>query len=461
MKYVISVILVILTFGCTTTQKESNSTFFGGEIINPKNNFVLFLRDDKVVDTLLLDKNNRFLKEYNSLKEGLYTFKHGLEFQYIYLEPTDSILIRLNTWDFDESLVFNGKGSNKNEFLINLFLQNEKEENVMYDFFNLEETDFQNKIDSLASQRETIFKQFTTEEVEVSEGFETLTSAAIHMPLYRLKEVYPFYYKRAHKLKEFNSISDSFYNFRNDVDFNKENLISFYPYQNYIVNYLYNLSYQLKEKDPSKDNITLNVLELITKKIDLAEFKNTLLKRIIVNDFLNSETTCSINESALDFFLKNCSDEDYIKEVNDLVNDSKVVLNNEPLKDFDVISYDNKVVTISEIIKGKKTVIYFWSTQFMSSEYLVKRINYLEKRFPTIQFIGINLNPNTEDITTEHQLKMLNISTQFKLTKDSYANSYLTSNHPRSIIIDENGIVKNGFTYIDSHKFSSELNKIK
>ena len=151
MKYFVGLIFVFLTLSCETTDKENNSTYFGGEIINPKSNFVLFLKDNKVVDTILLDKNNRFLKVYNSLKEGLYTFKHGLEFQYIYLEPTDSILIRLNTWDFDESLVFSGKGSNKNEFLINLFLQNEKEEKQMYPYFNLEESDFERKLDSLSN----------------------------------------------------------------------------------------------------------------------------------------------------------------------------------------------------------------------------------------------------------------------------------------------------------------------
>ena len=42
--------------------------------------------------------------------------------------PTDSVLMYLNTWDFDESLIFSGKGGSKNNFLINLYLQQEKNE---------------------------------------------------------------------------------------------------------------------------------------------------------------------------------------------------------------------------------------------------------------------------------------------------------------------------------------------
>ncbi|MDF1518437.1 MAG: hypothetical protein P1P79_10875, partial [Lutibacter sp.] len=256
MKYIFYVILLFLTFGCKKSN-ENDIAYFGGQIINPKTNFVLLLKDEKVLDTLLLDENNRFLTEIPSLQEGLYTFKHGTEFQYIYLEPSDSVLVRLNTWDFDQSLVFSGKGSAKNEFLINLYLQNEKEERMMYRNFNLKENDFQAKIDSLSKARFTVYNDFFKNESIVSKGFKKLTNTAIQFPLYRLKEVYPYYHKRIFNLKEFAKVSDEFYNYRHKISLNEEDLVSFYPYQNYVVSYLYNISYQLKEKDDSKNDITV------------------------------------------------------------------------------------------------------------------------------------------------------------------------------------------------------------
>ena len=39
---------------------ENHVAYFGGEIENPKNNFVVFMKNDKVVDTFYLDENNRF-----------------------------------------------------------------------------------------------------------------------------------------------------------------------------------------------------------------------------------------------------------------------------------------------------------------------------------------------------------------------------------------------------------------
>jgi len=462
MKYFFSIILAILIFSCKTASEDNSNTSFGGEIINPRTDFVLFLKEGKVIDTLYLDANNRFINNYKSIVEGLYTFKHGNEFQYVYMQPKDSVLIRLNTWDFDESLVFSGKGSAKNEFLINLFLQNEKEEDNMYQYFNLNENDFQNKIDSLSNERFAIFNDFSNEqEQEVSEGFKKLTTTAINYPLYRLKEMYPLFYKRAHKLKDFPEISDEFYNFRNEINLNEEDLIAFYPYQNYVVNYLYNLSYQLKEKDPTKKNLTINILNYTIEQIKSEKFKNILLKRVVVNDFLKSESTCSINENTLNLFLDNCTNQEYITQVKNLVNDSKTIENKEPLKDFEILSYDNTTSTITEVIKNNNAVIYFWSTSYMSSDYLAKRIKYLETNFPDILFIGINMQNTSNDLTLEPNLKTLDISRQFKLTKDSEAHMYFTSKYPRTIIVNKNGIVKNGFTYLDSKKLHAELNKLK
>ena len=121
MKYLVSFILLATVFGCKKT-KEDTATYFGGKILHPKSNHVILFDFEKAVDTIYLKEDNTFLGKIDSLKEGLYYFKHGPEHQYIYLEPQDSLLLRLNTWDFDESLVFAGKGAERNNILIDIFL---------------------------------------------------------------------------------------------------------------------------------------------------------------------------------------------------------------------------------------------------------------------------------------------------------------------------------------------------
>ncbi|HCE55532.1 MAG TPA: hypothetical protein DER05_11290 [Lutibacter sp.] len=459
MKYIIVGILVFLMLGCKKTG-ERNVTYFGGQIINPETNYVLLLKDEKVLDTLLLDENNQFLKKISSLQEGLYTFKHGNEFQYIYLAPSDSVLVRLNTWDFDQSLVFSGKGSAKNEFLINLFLQNEKEENMMYQNFDLNEQDFQAKIDSLSNDRFAIYNDFFATEGTVPKGFKKLANIAIYFPLYRLKEIYPIFYKSVYNLEEFPEVSDSFYDFRNELSLNEENLVSFYPYQNYVVSYLYNISYQLKESDSIKNDLTVNMLNAINEHIKAESFKNLLLKRILINDFLKSESACHINEEALQLFLANCTNKEDVELVNNLVNDCKYIPLDEPLQDFEIVSYKNVSATINELIKNKDAVIYFWSAAYMSVDYLVSRIKFLENKYPHLLFIGINMQTSPQDLDLESSVKLRNIPNQYLLPKDSDAHKYLSSKYPRTILIDHLGMVKNGFINLDSKKLDSELEKL-
>lgn len=457
MKYIFILLSLIGLVSCNSTENKNSTTYFGGEIVNPKANFVLFLKDNNIIDTLFLDNQNRFLKGFNAIKEGLYTFKHGPEFQYIYLKPADSILVRLNTWDFDSSLVFNGNGSNENEFLINLFLQDEKEEKEMYHFFNLNEADFEKKIDSLRQERQNLFNKFVENQTYNSEKFSKLVNVAIDFPLYRLKEIYPYYHKKAHKMDNFPQLSNNFYSFRNKINLNEANLVSFYPYQNYVISYLYNLSYKQKEKDSTKNNLTINILNAIVDNIELNDFKNTLLKRVVVNDFLKSESSCNINNDVLEVFLANCTDEASKNQISNLVNDSKFIANKKPLENFELVSFNNATISINKVINGKNAVIYFWSREFMSADYLVKRILFLEKTHPDVLFIGINMEPSFNDLEIEPNLKLLNSNKQYLLTKNSAAHHFLTSKYPRTILVNDKGIVTNSFTYLDSKKLETEI----
>ena len=460
MKHFVGLVFSILIIGCASSPYVKEKVYFGGEIVNPKTNFVEFIQGDNQIDTLYLNKKNQFSATFQHLKEGLYTFKHGPEFQYIYLEPGDSLTVRLNSWSFDESIVYSGKGSAKNEFLLSLFLKNEKEEQEAYKYYPLDPNKFEKQLKIMLDERLSLYNEFSKNEPFISENFKKLSQAAIYYPVYKLKEYYPLYHKTALNLKSLPKISDEFYSFRNDINLNDSSLVSFYPYQNYVVSYLFNLSYQQKEKNKNTSDITQNVITEIEKNIHLKDFKNSLLKRIVVNDFLTSESTCNINSKTFNLFLKYCTNDNYKKQVTSLVNDSKHVVNNEIFTNFEIINYNNDAYFIADIIKNKNAVIYFWSPTYVSTEYLTSRIHFLEKKYPNIEFIGINMDANPKRSIDDKFLKEFKFKNQFLLPVNSKARKFLTSNYPRTIIINKKGIVVNGFTYLDAINLNKQLNKL-
>jgi len=71
------------------------------------------------------------------------------------------------------------------------------------------------------------------------------------------------------------------------------------------------------------------------------------------------------------------------------------------------------------------------------------------------------MTPEYLNILTEPKLKTLDINKQFKLTDTSFANNFLKSRYPRIIILDNKGLVVNGFTYLDAKNLGQELNKLE
>ena len=129
-----------------------------------------------------------------TLQEGLFNFKHGNEQQYIYLEPKDSLLIRLNTWNFDETLVFSGKGAERNNLLIDSFLESEKERKIFYQYYDLPPSEFSTKVAQVEKVKLDRYNNYIKSHPEESDKFNNILKTALTFPIifkYRKLSVSP------------------------------------------------------------------------------------------------------------------------------------------------------------------------------------------------------------------------------------------------------------------------------
>ena len=127
---------------------NQNVTFLNGKIIKPTNNQIQLLKDEKVIKNIKINSDGIFSSSLDNLSNGLYNFVHLPEFQYLIIEKGDSLVLRLNSLDFDESLVFSGKGSSKNNYLIDVFLEHEEEEDYVKSNYKSSKRVFKQIIDS-------------------------------------------------------------------------------------------------------------------------------------------------------------------------------------------------------------------------------------------------------------------------------------------------------------------------
>jgi len=448
------IILVSITvlLGCNNSQ-VCNSTYFGGKIINPKSNCIILFENEIPLDTFYLDKNNTFLGEIPSLHEGLFNFKHGNEQQYIYLQPKDSLLIRLNTWNFDETLVFSGKGAERNNLLIDSFLESEKERRIFFEYYDLSPTEFITKVSQVEKVKLDRYNDYISNHPEESDKFNDILKTALTFPLYSKVENYPLAHSAKINHDEHSVINKDFYKHREYISLDNDSLMFFYAYRDYVLSNLYNKVNSLGY-DLNSDEFTVNLLKEISAELNDENSRNSMLRKIFIRHFY-WKSSRKINENIVNTYFDLTTNLEDKKLMLNLTTDVKKIEEGELLNDFKIIDYNKSHKSIRRLIKNKKSVLYFWNPEFIGKDFIASKIQYLSEKYPDLEFIGVRIYDDNKE-----RIFKLDIKSQYYLESNSKANSFLTSQLPRTILINKKGIVVNSYASLSSRKIFNQIEEL-
>jgi hypothetical protein len=459
-----------LAVSCNTNGKDnSDYAYIGGEIINPKNeSIILHNTKGKVFDTLKLDVNNRFIHKIENLESGLYLIRHGAEYQMVLLEPNDSIMFRLNTYDFDESLVFTGNGAKKNNYLIKTYLINEKEDKKLVKYSKMEPEAFH---DFVENRRKTQLEEFNAflEHNEESDFFKSIIKANINYNAYADKEIYPFAYFGNNKLIHIKDLPENFYAHRADIDYNATHLNLFYSYNRFMFSHIDNLAIQSYYKNnPYHSKFDRHAIDYNKSKLDLIDsiiedktLKNYILK-YKARDYISHNHTESEAKELLDYYLIKSTNEEDKSYLKDLVSKLERLRQGNPIPNLSLVNFNDTEHSLNSIIT-RPTIIYFWSSnskaQYRNSYYKVRE---LKSKFPSIDFISINVN-NNDDKSWKNIIKNYKEDTtnEFKFKNSKEARKTLAVNYlNKSIIVNENGLILHPNANIFKSEFEETLKEL-
>lgn len=458
-KFIVFVILTSTFISCKDGfMGENYIAYFGGEIENPKNNFVVFMKNNKVVDTFYLDKNNRFFHKFDSLTPGLYSFKHDPEYQYVFFDKNDSLMIRLNSNDFDNTLMFCGRGDEKNNFMMELYLKDMKLKNDLFDVYEQPEKVFSKYLEASNKKITELYRKRKSF-IKWSEEFDEVAKANIQLNYAYKKEVFPIVheFKTGENIK--NSLPKSYYNYRKKIDVNQANLLYYSPFINYMTSMLNNVV--LTNTKGYLDDMSL---ENNIKKLEIADtlIKNKHVKNLVVNNIANMyllSDQCSINNGKFfSLYSKMVSNENMKAKVMKTASNIQKLRNNNVLPEISVLDTNNKRVVINDLIT-KKTIIYFWTKQSDShSFYSHKKVDELKAKYPDIQFIAININNSQEDWLKEIETKKYVNSIELRaIDFEELKNKWVINKVYRTLIINKNGTINNAFVSLFDANFESYL----
>ena len=373
------IFLLIIFISC---KNENHPIFFGGKILNKSADKIILNKDDDILNESSIDENGFFQMKLDSISSGLYNFFLQPEFQYIILEKNDSIYIRLNSLDFDESLVFMGNGASKNNFLMDVFLNFEKNEDILNKSFNEPFEEYLNEVDSFLLIQQKKFIEFKSK-VKISSFAEKMINSALLYPY--MEKIQSFILRRNIGEKLWDNIMH-YYN----INFNDNSLAFFKPYIDFIYLYTFNIT-RIKNKEIDKIDFQIDRLNTINELISDNEIKSKLFRFLAFEVLLKNkhiyEKSKFINE-----FLKISNFESINNEVDELYENQKRLT---PGNIFPQVYFANQNGSILDITLDNKTkkVLFFWSyDQNSHLNTIHQKIFKLKTSFFNHKFYSININ---------------------------------------------------------------------
>ncbi len=455
--------LYVLLIACFTSCKkefeaDDYAAYFGGEVQNPQSNYVVFMKDNEVIDTLYLDKNNRFMHKFDSLAPGLYTFKHDPEYQYVYFDKNDSLMVRLNAVDFDNSIVFCGRGDEKNNFLMEMYLKNEEDKATMYTVFDRNVPSFLKNIDSSFAIRKSFYLKRKAE-IGWDDTFDSLAKASLDFHHITKKEIYPY----AHQFRNGKNIRKAlpadYYAHRKAVNFESNGLANYSPFIKYVSMMLNNMTYEKNKGNLSENSIENNIEKLnLTKNL----IKNEKTRNVVLNNvalmYLLEDQNMYNNTKFIERYLELSTDTALEKEIRTIYTAVQNLKVGNTLPKIDLVNAKNEKINLSTLIT-KPTVLYFWTTHAESHMAIAhQKINALQKEHPNYQFIAINIDdtqPNWNEALKKYQL-----NSHFELHATDFEairNKWVITKIHRIIILNADGTIKNGFANLFDVNFKNQL----
>ncbi|MCF8370465.1 MAG: TlpA family protein disulfide reductase [Bacteroidales bacterium] len=452
-------LLVALVFAaCTQLDKSSQTAILTGKIDNAESDFAV-LRYQKTADTSFFDADGLFRFSIN-LKEGdYYSFSHGRENTVLYLQPGDSVYLTLNPEEFDESIVYSGLGSEKNNYLAQRYLKDEELRSNNQQIWLLPADSFLMEVEANHVVMQALLDSYNTLS-KFQLDFLNSEKARLTLGNAIEKMKYPQYHQ--FYTKETNvELPDDYYAFVADIDITNKDyrkLNEFTSYFDYLVEYK---AMQLVENDKTIANRghsrTLARLKVLPGLISDQEELNKALYKTMAEHVAYSDIN-NIDSLVQDFKLL-CKDSVSIANIDSTLKSWESLAAGMPAPDFSCVDLDGKEYKLSGFL-GKYVYLDIWATWCGPCLREIPELEKMHEEYAdkNIAIISISIDDTPEPwrkMVTEDNMAGLQMYAN-GAWKSDVAVLYKVRSIPRFILIDTEGMIIN----VRAERPSGDIRKV-
>lgn len=453
------ILIALSIIACQPDKSSDKDTWLVGKIDNPRWEYVVLKHNRTLIDTVKLDSDNFFRYKFNNpVAEGVYSFDHDESFPF-YIAQGDSLLFLANTLDFEASLYYSNDHAEENNLLVKLN-HRLKNDNYFWSELHLFTPEkFNEELKARRKENTKLLNAFEKNNPNATKRFLRIAEGVIEQDEFLNKERYI----QAHLSDDLSSgtIPEDFYNHRKKISFQKDTMEVYYPYYRLLHTYLDNRvldSFNRKEvfnrSDFELNKYKLNLIDSIVENKDI---KNHLLYSSTRSFLLYTKDTTEEKEF-LDLHNKLSSCPLSKSNLKDLSVYTLHIKPGSKAPDIELLTSNNTEVNLLSII-NQPSVLYFWSSKNIKHQKNIHtRVSELHAKYPEYRFIGINTDHHFKNWRSEIQKLGYDMENEFQLYNPEKAEKELVvTSYYKVLILDENGVIRNGHTNIYHRSIENEL----
>ena len=212
----------------------------------------------------------------------------------------------------------------------------------------------------------------------------------------------------------------------------------------------------LQEKGNTEFNIKR--LELIDQRINHTTLRNILARTVAYEELLNFRNH-AYHENFLKYFMALNSSPLYLTEILGL---HRALIQMEPGQRLPVAQLENhkgEIINSDDAFVGQPTVLYFWSqTQMNHFKRTHERVMRYKTQFSNYRFIGVCIQPYNDLVRNYQEIMKIDPADQLALVNfEQVSNEWVITLLNKGIILDENGIILDGFANFSARNFPDLL----
>ncbi|CAM1371106.1 Thioredoxin family protein [Tenacibaculum litoreum] len=440
-------ILTTIIISCNKS-RPVNYTLFTGTIKNANSeNLIIKNSSNEVVREIKISDTGTFSDTiFNT--NGYYKFSDGKESSSMFLKDDYNLHLNMDAKEFDESIIYAGKGSDVNNFLAQKFLIKERT-GTTPELYSLDEVAYLAKMNEQKSTLEKSLANLPPDFVEQEKTnikYEYISHVISYQPAHG-------YFT---KNKDF-KVSESFPNVLKDLDLNNEKHYELFDtYKGIVGNYF---SSSAREK-AEKENISFEAAALQLIK----ESKSKVIGNNLLADLSRQVSVRNPNaEELYNGIMKLSSDKALKEKLTEKFNKIQKLTRGKTSPVF--ANYENNAGGTTSLtdLRGKYVYIDIWATWCQPCKAEIPFLKEVEKKYhdKNIEFVSISIDAEKDHSIWKQMIKDKQL-TGVQLMADNNWNSKFITDYgvqgiPHFILIDPSGNIVNSYAPRPSDKKLIEL----